>query len=584
MTHALSDLNILALDCQTTGANPDKGHLLEIGWVNARAVEITDPAKLRAESFLVSLPPETQIPRPVTRFTGIAQKTMVGAIQPERVWSKLAQTTRSVAEANLLPCALTVIHYARFEMPFLKALHHQYDASSPFPFQPICTHQITKKLLPGLPRSGLRAVAGYFGHSMAELKRSDVHAVATAIVWKHLAEILQTECGVRSLQQLLLWMRAGSRKAKPARIYPMDPQVRHNLVDKPGIYRMLRSNGDLLYVGKAKSLRQRINSYFRESAAHAEHILEMLTQARRLDVTLTASALEAAILESDQIKQHSPPYNIALRKRQREVVFFKKCLQQYSHAADANYPIGPLPSGNLCQALCAFATLLQDSFIAEDERCAEFACRLLGLPAEYAPEIDCLQLGIEAFRRLHAHDLPNQNALRLLTRMGAKFWRERMETQANDTSEEEENDAQQDTADRERVWTPDDVVRLMEGMTRHAAHMIRRARWFLQLSESSLAWQSPNAPAHKKIVIVFEKGDIVHRQISKKNQKLPQPPGYGNALPVRRQNFDVTVYDRLRVVTTEMRRLIQEQRDIELYLGHGVILRNPQLEGVLRWV
>jgi DNA polymerase III subunit epsilon len=126
------------------------------------------------------------------------------------------------------------------------------------------------------------------------------------------------------------------------------------LPDKPGIYRMLRSNGDLLYIGKAKSLKQRVNSYFHQKAPHAEHTLEMLTQARGLAVTRTGSALEAAILEADEIKRHSPPYNIALRRLERRLVFCGVDFSCRDALADKECAVGPLPAGKSNEALAAF--------------------------------------------------------------------------------------------------------------------------------------------------------------------------------------------------------------------------------------
>ncbi len=109
--------------------------------------------------------------------------------------------------------------------------------------------------------------------------------------------------------------------------------------------------GDLLYIGKAKSLKQRVNSYFRQKAPHAEHTLEMLTQARELEITQTGSALEAAIFESDEIKRHSPPYNIALRPRQRQLVYCSKDLGRNAALAQRDFPVGPLPAGKTIEAL-----------------------------------------------------------------------------------------------------------------------------------------------------------------------------------------------------------------------------------------
>ena len=79
----------------------------------------------------------------------------------------------------------------------------------------------------------------------------------------------------------------------------------------------------------------------------AEHTLEMLSQAADLEVTLTGSALEAAVLESDEIKQYSPPYNVALQKGQRKLAC---SATRDLHAVALMNPIksivlGPLPAG-----------------------------------------------------------------------------------------------------------------------------------------------------------------------------------------------------------------------------------------------
>jgi DNA polymerase III subunit epsilon len=99
----------------------------------------------------------------------------------------------------------------------------------------------------------------------------------------------------------------------------MPAAIRQTLADKPGVYRMRSLGGDLLYIGKAKSLKKRVTSYFRSKAPHPEHILEMLSQAQNIDFSLTESALEAAVLETDEIKEHCPPYNKALQPNQRSL-------------------------------------------------------------------------------------------------------------------------------------------------------------------------------------------------------------------------------------------------------------------------
>ena len=357
MTASLSELKILALDCQATGANPQKGHLLELGWMSACASPAKNCQAGDVQAYLNRLPKDEKIPRAVSRITGVTDDSLTAAETSKNIWQHLMLTVREVNSENQMAVCPTVIHFARFETPFLKDLHRKYDPEGPFPFELICTHEIANRLLPDLPRRGLRALAGYFCHSMPELRRSADHVVATALIWEKMIETLNSKLGIYTLDQLADWLASTPPAGRSRRIYPMAPGNRLRLPNEPGIYRMLRANGDLLYIGKAKSLKMRVNSYFRKKAPHAEHTLEMLTQARKLDFTLTRNAVEAAMLESDEIKRHSPPYNIALRSRQRRLAFCTKDLSRPSPAVDRVSTIGPLPDGKVIDAISAFRVL-----------------------------------------------------------------------------------------------------------------------------------------------------------------------------------------------------------------------------------
>ncbi|MBW2706369.1 MAG: GIY-YIG nuclease family protein [Deltaproteobacteria bacterium] len=304
MTVSLAELRILTLDCQATGANPQKGHLLELGWMAAGASLKDKSQASGVQAYLNRLPADQKVPRAVSRITGISGESLAAAKSSRIIWQHLMDAVKAVAADDQTTACPTVIHFARFEEPFLKDLHRTIDPESPFPFQIICTHEIALRLLPDLPRRGLRAIAGYFNHSMPEFKRCADHVAATAFIWQQMIAILSAKLGVDTLDQLVDWLASTEPAGRSQRIYPMAPEERLPLPDKPGIYRMLRANGDLLYIGKAKSLKMRVNSYFRKKAPHAEHILEMLTQAQKLDYTLTGSAVEAAMLESDEIKRH----------------------------------------------------------------------------------------------------------------------------------------------------------------------------------------------------------------------------------------------------------------------------------------
>jgi DNA polymerase-3 subunit epsilon len=152
MTTTLKDLKILALDCQTTGANPDKGHLLEIGWLPARASLPEKSKILQPRTYLIHLPAKAVIPRAVQRITGITDESLQTAASAKIVWKHLAKTAKKVMFGNQAVVCPTVIHFARFEEPFLRELHKNNDPQGPFPFQIICTHEIAIRLLPNLPR------------------------------------------------------------------------------------------------------------------------------------------------------------------------------------------------------------------------------------------------------------------------------------------------------------------------------------------------------------------------------------------------------------------------------------------------
>jgi excinuclease ABC subunit C len=85
-----------------------------------------------------------------------------------------------------------------------------------------------------------------------------------------------------------------------------------NLPNGPGVYRMLDAKGEVLYVGKAKSLKKRVPAYTKPAALSAR-LQRMVALTRGLEVVSTANDVEALLLECNLIKRHRPPYNIVLR-------------------------------------------------------------------------------------------------------------------------------------------------------------------------------------------------------------------------------------------------------------------------------
>jgi DNA polymerase-3 subunit epsilon len=590
MIQPLAETEVLVVDCQSTGANPGNGSLLEVGWMRTNASTVAGEDSAPVEAHLVQLPRGERLPPQVARLTGIRYEELRAAVPPERAWERLAEAAGEVGRGCRRPAAPTVVHFARFEAAFLLALHETCEPEGTFPLDFVCTHEIARRLFPDLPRRGLRALAGYFGFPLGQLRRSAEHVAATAFVWRHLVASLGQECGVQTLQDLHRWFDEAPPRTARRRIYPMPREKRLALPDQPGVYRMLRRSGDVLYVGKATSLRRRVNSYFQKQTRIPERTLEMLTQARDVSVTVTESYLEAALLETDEIKERSPPYNVALRPEDRAVWFSSTDFSDIGPTPCDARPLGPLPSRESGASIATLHRLLGLLGRARLGPVSRETCgTVLGVPAKWAPEPACFAAGLERFRTEHLEPLgvPGPCAQKL-RRLGTELWQSRLE-QADRACLDEglEVDRGESVAGsgpaEEPSWDPTRVAEALNVVVMRAGHLIRRGRWLCRLSDSVLAWQEPGASAGRRL-LVLGRGGIVERRGVPPGRDAPTPPGAGRSLRERQRCFDVSTYDRLRVLSTELKRLVVDSENVELRFGPHRVLTRAGLAKVLRWV
>lgn len=102
-----------------------------------------------------------------------------------------------------------------------------------------------------------------------------------------------------------------------------------SLTGRPGVYRMLGGNGEVLYVGKALNLKKRVASYFHHAGSNSPKTQALVEQIRGIEVTVTHTENEALILENNLIKQFKPRYNILLRDSKGYPYIFLSSEQDY---------------------------------------------------------------------------------------------------------------------------------------------------------------------------------------------------------------------------------------------------------------
>ncbi len=529
---SLQDLDVLVLDAQATGASPAHGNLLELGWAWARANDSNVDVDVRTQ--LIVQPEGATLPKIITRVTGIDAAALDRARPFDEVWAELSATCKAHLPAR------AVVHCARFELSFLQPMAPE---GARLPFDTLCTLELARRLLPDLPRRGLRALAGYFGLGIEQLRRSEDHVRATAFVWHHLVSLL-AELGIEDWAdaQALTHEDAPRRGRK---VFPLAREKRLALPDQPGVYRMLRSNGDLLYVGKATSLRRRVNSYFQKQTRRDERMLELLSQVRDLDVTPTATPLEAALLETDTIKLLEPPYNLALLGEARAPCFASKDLQQTSRDPSPEFPVGPLPSHWRQRRQVGLARLL------DGDREQKAITQAFGWTPEALPE-DVLEEGLAQF-------------LERNPRVGSSFLAAGL-LRWNSQARKEKGDERDDD---DTSWDAARVLRNLEDTLVFFALEVRRGRWLRRLANAAISFDDG-----VQRTLVFRGGRVRSRYDEEKLVEVrPAEP-----------TFDIATYDRMRVLTTELRRVVQEGRGVRIRFSGRPSLSASAVARMLPWV
>lgn len=95
-------------------------------------------------------------------------------------------------------------------------------------------------------------------------------------------------------------------------VSPLASKIK-DLTEEPGVYLMKERSGEILYIGKAKNLRNRVSSYFQENRGHTARIRLLVRRIEDFDIIITDNEAEALVLECNLIKKHKPRFNVRLK-------------------------------------------------------------------------------------------------------------------------------------------------------------------------------------------------------------------------------------------------------------------------------
>ncbi|HMI88090.1 MAG TPA: GIY-YIG nuclease family protein [Polyangiaceae bacterium] len=568
----LSELDVLVVDCQTTGATPVLGAVLEVGWGIARA-NTTDIEQLQAH--WVSLPAGHYVGSQVRRLTGFDEAEVAIALAPPDAWERLRTTMRF---ADRMPAA---IHFAKFELAFLRDWSSRFEPQTSFPLDAVCVHAIACRLYPDLPRRSMRALAGYLGHSVDLARRCLGHVEATAHIWQKVVPELAAR-GIHTWPQLGDWLAtpvtAPPRSKK--RRYPLPSARYRTLPDAPGVYRLLRSNGDVLYVGKAASLRKRVGSHFTSVFSRTERALEMLTQVHDIHVTHTRTALEAALLENESIKELHPPYNVQLVAGDARTWFVDAHLVAIANEPSAAHRYGPLPSTFSVRAFGAIEKILSGESATRLLR-----ARAMGMHERWAPGEDTFAEGLANFvdryglgaRTGLEGSSHRRQALVTTARRLILMAKANPATIGGDAESEETDDAGAEL----RLWDAERVVRHLERGVMHGYQLLQRARWLCLLYDSAVIFREPLAQ-HSRLLLI-QGGQLVEARDVAPDEPVPRMAA-ARPLCERQATFDRHQYDRLRIVTSELKRVVRDGGSGAVRVGRELWLRESKLDALLLWI
>ena len=271
------------LDIETTGGQFNEEGITEIAIYKYDGYEIVD-------QFISLVNPEKPIQPFVVKLTGINNAMLRSAPKFYEVAKRIIEITDN--------CIL-VAHNTSFDYRILRTEFNRlgYDFVKPT----LCTVELSKKLIPEQPSYSLGKLVRALGIPMSDRHRASGDALATV-------KLFQLLLAKDSEKEIVIGLIKAEIKSG---LSPKLLDIVESLPNKTGIYYIHNEKGDLIYIGKSKNIKKRVNQHFTGKNNKSKKI-----QGQVFTVTYeeTGSELVALLKESEEIKINKPIYNRAQRK------------------------------------------------------------------------------------------------------------------------------------------------------------------------------------------------------------------------------------------------------------------------------
>ena len=271
------------LDIETTGGQFNEEGITEIAIYKFDGHEVVD-------QFISLVNPEIPIQPFVVKLTGINNAMLRSAPKFFEVAKRIIEITSD--------CVI-VAHNASFDYRILrtefKRLGYDFQAKT------LCTVELSKKLIPDQPSYSLGKLVRAVGIPMSDRHRASGDAIATTKLFKMLLE--------KDVEKQILndYIKQEIQKG----IAPKLLDIVEHLPSKTGIYYIHNEKGDLIYIGKSRNIKKRINQHFTGTSTKSKKIQREVYSVTPEE---TGSELIALLKESEEIKINKPVYNRAQRK------------------------------------------------------------------------------------------------------------------------------------------------------------------------------------------------------------------------------------------------------------------------------